>query len=207
MLKQSVKDIFIRFTAQFEGHTLWPYLDVKGLLTIGYGNLIDPYVSPLLDWRDQNGSPLDDHAVREGLAKVKAMQDKKDMGGGVFRWYTGLRATEASINALCFSTLDNMYYTLLNHYLPDLDAWPADAQLALMSWAWACGGNAMPKWPKFHAACLAKDWATCGTECHISTDGNPGVRNRNIANLSLFRGVLTNTDPDIVNPSAIAGLT
>src|SRR5580704_1499007 len=38
----SVRDIFPNFSKQFEGRVGWMYLDVKGLVTIGVGNLIDP---------------------------------------------------------------------------------------------------------------------------------------------------------------------
>ena len=35
------------WTAQFEGRVAWPYLDVKGLVTVGLGCLIDPVSAAL----------------------------------------------------------------------------------------------------------------------------------------------------------------
>lgn len=206
MMKQAVTDIFIRFTSHFEGHCLHPYLDVEGLVTIGYGNLIDPHIPAILDWRDLHGIPLTGYQVQVGWQAVKNMQDKKDLGGGVFRWFTDMRVTEASVNLLCQAELSQMYNGIQKRYLPDLDTWPADAQLALMSWAWADGEWAMPKWPKFHAACLAKDWATCALECHIDTTHNPGVVSRNAINWELFHFAESTTTPDTVTASVILEL-
>jgi GH24 family phage-related lysozyme (muramidase) len=35
-MHQSVLDVFPRFTSEFEGRVSWMYLDIKGLVTIGY---------------------------------------------------------------------------------------------------------------------------------------------------------------------------
>lgn len=195
-LKSVVISKFIPWTSQFEGHTTFMYLDVRGLVTIGYGNLIDPFISPLLDWRDKAGLPVTHSQVVDEWNRVKAMTDKAPLGGMVFRWYTQLRATETSIEALCDAQLESNYSTLRTHWLPDLDSWPAAAQLALMSWAWANGANAFGTggWPHFLQACKDKAWDVCATECKISEYKNPGVKPRNVADHALFSHCLTLTD-------------
>ena len=192
-LKSVVVSKFIPWTSQFEGHTTFMYLDVRGLVTCGFGNLIDPFISPTLDWRDKSGLPVPHQAVVDEWSRVKAMTDKAPLGGGVFRWYTNLRATEASIEALCDEQLSSNYTTLKTKWLPDLDSWPASAQLALMGWAWANGPNAFHngQWPHFLEACKAKDWEGCARECQNSTIGNPGVGPRNVAQHNLFTYCLT----------------
>ena len=46
-MKQSVRDAFVDFTAALEGVVPWMYLDVKGLVTVAIGNLIDPVAAAL----------------------------------------------------------------------------------------------------------------------------------------------------------------
>lgn len=187
-LAPQVKAQFLQFTQRFEGLTTWLYLDVKGLVTIGYGNLIDPQIPSCLDFRDKSGLPVPAATVRAEWQAVKAMTEKAPLGGVVFRDYTGLRASLVSINALAYAVLDDMALTLAG-YFPEFGAWPADAQLATLSIAWACGSHFPASWPAFSAAARAQDWATCAAQCHIEDSHNPGVRPRNAANRALLSGL------------------
>ena len=56
------------------------------------------------------------------------------------------------------------------------DEWPADAQLALHSMAWAMGSAfaARGKWPHFRAACAKMDFDLAADNCKMSEAGNPG---------------------------------
>ncbi len=197
MMKQAAKDAFMTLTERFEGHTSFMYLDVLGLVTCGYGNLIDPNIPAILDWRDKLGAPATKQEVKHEWDVVKSMQDKKELGGGVFRMYTTLRATEESIRALCGQALQNNYDVIKFKFLPDLDSWPANSQLALMSWAWACGSMAFRTWPKFLHCAKMKDWNGCAYECHINDLNNPGVKPRNAANSVLFMHA-NNPTPDLI---------
>ena len=67
---------------------------------------------------------------------------------------------------------------------PDLPTWPASAQLAVLSLAWACGPGF--RFPKTEAAIRTQDWATAAEEGVINSVGNPGVIPRNKANRQLF---------------------
>src|SRR6185503_10062976 len=69
---------------------------------------------------------------------------------------------------------------------PAWEEWPADAQLGVLSLAWAVGAGFAPKWPKFTAACLASDWAGARENCTLREEKNPGVIPRNQANRRLF---------------------
>jgi GH24 family phage-related lysozyme (muramidase) len=53
----SVQSAFRSFTEQFEGCVSFMYLDVKGLVTVGIGNLVDPVgVAQALPFRFGSGA-------------------------------------------------------------------------------------------------------------------------------------------------------
>jgi hypothetical protein len=67
------------------------------------------------------------------------------------------------------------------------DTWPADAQLAVLSMAWAMGSGFTAKWPRFTTACRARDWLAAAADCRMKEEGNPGIVPRNDANQLLLR--------------------
>ena len=69
------------------------------------------------------------------------------------------------------------------------DQWPADAQMAVLSMAWAMGPGFAPKWTKFCAAFARKDspdFEAAAATCKMNEAGNPGLIPRNNANKRLF---------------------
>ena len=51
-----VRNAWRRFNEPLEGLTSWMYLDIKGFVTTGMGNLIDPVPAALaLTWHDADG--------------------------------------------------------------------------------------------------------------------------------------------------------
>jgi hypothetical protein len=69
----------------------------------------------------------------------------------------------------------------------DFDNWPADAQLGLLSMAWALGPGFSSSWPKFSAACQKADFDAAAENCQMSAVGNAGVIPRNRADKQLFK--------------------
>jgi hypothetical protein len=83
----------------------------------------------------------------------------------------------------------------------EFDDWPADAQLGLLSMAWALGPAF--RFLNFQAACQARDFRTAAVESHMNDTNNPGLRPRNKANFQLFESAAEadegNLDPDEVH--------
>lgn len=197
-MRECVRNAFLQFTQHFEGLCLFMYLDVMGLVTTGYGNLIDqngPAHLSAFDWRALDGNPVEPAEVLREWERVKGLQRLKQMGGGVFRHYTRLRATQASVDAFALHVLDGMWAKMLKHF-PEAEEWPADAQLGLLSMAWACGENFPPKWPKFSEAARNQRWTVCAEESHIVDRANPGVRPRNEADRTLFLNAAQTCTPE-----------
>lgn len=181
---------FLPFTEQFEGHTDWLYLDVKGLVTIGYGNLVDPIglVTPLVFVRP-DGSRAGAAEIQVAWHQVKNRTDLCTHGGGAYKPLTSIRATADSIAALVDSKLAQFEATLKT-YFPDWEEWPWQAQLGTLSMAWAMGPHFPSTWPKFTTACRKQDWAAAALNASCSDKElarqNDSFRRRNAANVELF---------------------
>ncbi len=183
----SVRGIFPEFSTQFEGRVEWMYLDVKGLVTIGVGNLIDPLSAALgLPFVHRvDGSPASRDEIGAEWTALKDNSSLAQKGHLACKPLTKLVLTDPAIDDLVRGRLDQNE-VLLRQPFPDWDSWPADAQLGVLSMAWAMGAGFPAEWPKFTTACKARDWPGASANCHISEVGNPGVKPRNDADVLLF---------------------
>src|ERR1700682_4727442 len=221
-MRPAVRAIAPTFTDSWEGHVSWMYLDVKGLVTTGRGNLIDPVTSALgLPWyhRSNNAVARHDEIVGE-WTRVKALQSMARSGGGVFAAFTDLRLSNTALDALFYGKFDERWTDLVKRF--PCEGWCADAQLGLLSMAWALG--AAFHFPKFQAAALAGQWGACaGPPGDASNDpskrgeswmednhlpganpANPGLHRRNLANRVLFTNALyVAHDPGTYNPDVL----
>ncbi|MEU0368953.1 peptidoglycan-binding domain-containing protein [Streptomyces sp. NPDC006283] len=197
-MHQSVRDAFMPFSKPLEGRLDFMYLDVKGLVSTGVGNLLDadnpsaPSSNPTplpdiftLDWFDKDTRvPADRAEIEEEYRKVKfsgtalATTDQKVA-------VTRLRISQQAIDALVTRKLDSFENSLRGREMfAGYDGWPADGQLGLLSMAWAMGP--LFRFPKFQAAATSGDWLTMAQECRMTEAGNPGVIPRNVRNGLLF---------------------
>lgn len=180
MIRQSVIDIFPTFTAPLEGKVLWPYQDILGLVTIGYGCLIDPsaLASTVQDWMLEGKSdlPTPPQVVHE-WGKVKAMP--KAMHFARYQDSCRLRLSLAGVDELLQARMQ-LFEGTLSYYFPDWDTFPADAQLAIMAMAWACGAGFPKAFTNFAGFVLERDWANAAKCAKIREDGNPGIHPRNL---------------------------
>lgn len=150
-MRQSVFDAFVRFSQPLEGLTHNPYLDVKGLLTVGLGCLIDPpETAASLPWTFADGSGV---PAAEVLAQLRALKSQQGLKSYRFDSPAVLNATTIRITDA--GVLDVASKRMLaNEALfakafPGYGAWPADAQLFAHSMAWAIGAG----WPSIFGNC------------------------------------------------------
>jgi GH24 family phage-related lysozyme (muramidase) len=187
----SVRNNFISFNVPFEAKVEYMYLDIIGKVTIGIGNLIDPVDTalglPFVHKTDESQPAT----VDEIRAEWNAVHDDSSLatrGARAAAAVTALKLTDSDITALVLSKLSSFARALqATPEFSGLDTWPADAQLGILSMAWALGAGFGPTWPVFRAACATSDWAAAAAACKISEAGNPGVAPRNAANLRLFQ--------------------
>jgi GH24 family phage-related lysozyme (muramidase) len=185
-MKPSVAQKYTEFTTKFEGKLPYMYLDVKELVTTGIGNLIDPIGAALsLPWKRPDGSRATQAEISDAWHRVKSRTDLAQRGGGAFSGITTIRLDNDGIREVVNRKLLENEQVLRTRF-PSYDNWPADAQMGLLSMAWALGPNF--HFPKFEAAVnqLLPDFKTAAIEGHMNTTGNPGLVPRNEANALLF---------------------
>jgi hypothetical protein len=164
------------------------YCDILGLITCAVGNLIDPIgLAEQLSWTFADGSKADLaqvradwHLLKNGAAHYSKLHWKFALAA------TKVRLTDEAIDNLVASKRAEFEMFLKSHYFKDWDSFPADAQLGIMSMAWACGPGFPLKFGNFRKAALAQDWEACVATCKIRETGNPGVVPRNKLNRFCF---------------------
>ncbi len=199
-MRDSVRAAFVEFTAKFEGVVPWMYVDVKGLVSIGIGNLIDPIqMAMVLPFVRLDGSPADRAEIAAEWLRIKNYPDAAKLGHRAVEHVAHLRLTAAGVQDLVARELARMDAQLAGRFARYPD-WPADAQLGTLSMAWACGPAF--HFPKLAAALNAGDFSAAALECHMDDRGNPGLRPRNVANVVLYRNAATviagSLDPDVL---------
>jgi hypothetical protein len=196
-MKDSVKNIFPEFSKNFEGYVNWMYLDIKGLVTCGIGNLIDPVSLAIsLPFTKKDGSRASQDEIKAEWKQIKGRSELAKQGHKSAMKYCTLRISDEAISNLVRTKLEQNEDYLIKHHFPEFNDWPADAQLAILSMAWALGSNFPATWIKLKAACVTRNWALAALNCHINEVGNAGIKPRNEVNVKLFNSAAIQIPPD-----------
>ena len=200
-VRQAVLDIWNDFNNPLEGRVHFMYLDVKGLVTTGMGNLIDSTAdAEQLAWQHSDGTPASTDEIDAEWKRVKGLTDLAPKGGGAFAAGAQLFLADEVIDRVVLLKLGQMETTLKGREpFKAFDDAPADAQLGLMSMAWGMGP--MFAFPKFQAFVAAGDWDGASTECRFQPDIGT-ITTRNDRDQQLFRNAATvvrdGLDPDVL---------
>ena len=191
-MKDAVRRAFLAFTSPLEGVVPWMYQDVKGLVSAGIGNLIDPVsLAIALPFVRLDGTSASREDIVAEWMRIKNLgPDAKgrtaaQLGHLYAKPHTRLRLTPEGIERVVMSKLEEMDRYLAKRF-PEYPDWCADAQLATLSMAWACGPAF--RFPKLEAALRARDFRTAAVECFMPEEAKiSGLRPRNIANRVLYQ--------------------
>lgn len=192
-MRESVRTAFPNAVVHHEGRTSWLYLDTKGLVTTGVGNLVDPVSLALeLPWRRAGGEMATCAEVEADWERVKAM--RAGMIAGRYRGPRALHLEEADVDELVDRKAGEFWGHLAATF-PSAEDWPADAQLGLLLHAWAVGPHGYRRnWPKMSAALDACDWLEVAAQCVM-----PRARmSRNEAHALCFRNAAAGADPKVL---------
>ncbi len=202
LIRQSVIEAWHAFSEPLEGRVYHFYLDVKGLVTIGVGNLVDPVTSALsLPLRKPDGSLATKDEIRADWVSVKSQPSLAKRHYRYAGMVARLRLTDTDIDDLVARKLQSNAQELTKRF-PVFPEWPADAQLATLSMAWALGPAFSSRWPNWSQCARDQKWDMCAKSCTIRTEGNPGVHPRNLLNSAHFREAsttLAHTYPDVLH--------
>lgn len=203
-MRTSVLAAFWPFTSALEGVVRWMYLDVKGLVTVAIGNLIDTPDSALalpFVHKDTGARATRDEILRE-WSMVKAHPTAAHDGHHVLEAVTSLRLTDEGVRDTVMRKL-HLNDDVLHGRFPEFALWPADAQLATHSMAWACGaafdGGHEGGFPRLGALLRAADFAAAEGQCHMNEAHNDGLVPRNKANKALYLAAAAPRDEDEVS--------
>lgn len=188
-MNPAVRAQWLAFNAPLEGRVTWMYLDIEGLVTTGEGQLIDPpSVAQDMNWNKPDGTLASRAEVLYEWLTVKNNHALAHDGAAAAEHVTALRLPESVLDADALDRAER-FATILAAYpqFAAFDMWPADAQLGVLSMAWAMGPGFPRTWPKFSAACLAQDWLAAAANCEMDASHNPGLVARNVADVSAFR--------------------
>jgi hypothetical protein len=200
----SVRNYWMTFNEDLEGHTNWMYLDVKGYVSTSVGIKIDETVRELspptpeeraaslkqaraIAWRlgAEDGDPASEADIDAEWDRVKAAMDHAQGGGGRGSWFdqtAQLRIDDDEVGRLVWARLDEMERHLRTvSDFAGYDSWPADAQLGLLSMSWAMGPFFADggRWPNFRAACAGGDWTTASQQCRFNPEIGTIVKRNN----------------------------
>lgn len=185
----SVAAQFRAFNERFEGCISHMYLDVKGLVTIGVGNLIDPVEAAMvLPFRFKiGGAPASQEQIAAEWRKLKNDAALAQKGCRACAAITELELGQDAIGRLVAQRLARNE-EILKRQPPfhEFDTWPADAQMGLLSMAWAMGAGGFAGFPRFSGACRSRNFRAAAVESKLREAGNPGLAPRNRADFVLF---------------------
>jgi hypothetical protein len=185
---QGVIDFFPEFSKKLEGCVYHMYLDCIGKVTTGIGCLIDPVelarpVPWVLKGTTTRATPQQIHAE---WALIKSRQDLAKYHYSYAGKLCNLRLTEEGVDQLLAARM-KLFETDLKKEFPEWDIWPADAQLGVMSMAWAMGSGFTHTFKNFTNACKQHQWLLASDFCHINEKNNVGIIPRNKLNKMLFK--------------------
>lgn len=184
-MRDSVRRVFVAFTSPLEGVVEHLYLDTKGLVTVGIGNLVDPiqYALPLPFVHRNDGRPAQRDEIATEWLDIKNRPELARLGHRAAREHCRLHLTPDGIDNLVARKLGQNDRFLAARF-PEWNEWPADAQLATLSMAWACGPAF--RFPMLDAALKAQNFELAAQECTINPQAGTIVT-RNAANRTLYR--------------------
>jgi len=166
----SVEQAWPALAREHEGSYPWMYLDPVGLITVGIGLLLEHAGQPTEECFGLPWTIDEQSATRAQIAAGwQSVNAHSELIGQprAFATISHLRLDDQTINA-ALVTKTREFWSVLRSQLPDLEQWPADAQLSLIDMAYQLGPRFLgPNWPNFTAAAHADDFATCALHCSV----------------------------------------
>jgi GH24 family phage-related lysozyme (muramidase) len=190
-MKPEVLAHVLRDLAIWEGSAAFMYLDTRGYVTVGVGNLLAtpeaaealPFVTPPVRQRGELERDYQERmqlvpmapplAKRGAWLVVKSMRPA--LREAAYEWATTLRLPEAAIDDLLRTRLQAEFLPGLAARFPGFDDLPAGPQRALVDIAFNCGLGGLDKFTHLREAILRGDWPAAAAAS--SRAGSRAARN------------------------------
>lgn len=175
MTVEAVRSAWLEFTEALEGGVPWMYADIRNLVTVAYGNLIDPVAMALpLPFEWPNGAKATEQEIRDAWNAIKSNPNAAKRGHLYAKGLTQLALSKEGMGLVAIQKFD-ANNAILKRRLPDFDSYPSCAQMALHSLAWACGPYF--NFGKLIACVQARDWQGAAVSIHINEYTPEGAHN------------------------------
>ncbi len=154
-----------RLLTPFEGNISYMYVDTKGFVTVGVGNMLpNARAAQALAFVNRaTRNAATDREIATDFQKVAAQPKARPA-----RWYrqfTTLDLPDVEINRLFQQRIEEFRGQLRRAY-SKYDTYPDGAQLAMLDMAFNLGVGALKnKWPKLNEAIDKLDWAAASDRC------------------------------------------
>lgn len=184
--------------SRWEGFTTWLYLDTRGLVTVGIGNMLpDVQACRALPWKTV-GQPSTAAEVDAAWTAVRRMEPGR--AASSYANATKIRLDQGDVMALAERRLEREFLPGLKRLYPGWDTFPASAQRALVDMAWNLGIAGLAKFRHLAGAVSARDWAAAAQSCGRSTSRPE----RNQWTRQLFRDAAMPGNDDPTRPLRVA---
>jgi hypothetical protein len=203
-MRPSVAAAWPAVCSRFEGRCWWMYLDTKFLVTTGLGILLETVeeAQSFLWLRVSDGQPATMEEIATEYRRVKALRSLADNGGSAYKASARLRLPEETIDDQLRLTTAR-FWAEFKEVHPDIDLWPADAQLAATDLMWQNGPKFTTKkepdgsftWKNMRAAFHAEDWTRAAANVP-GTHPRAQFRKRLFTNAAKVKQL--GIDPDIL---------
>lgn len=151
---------FIASLKRWEGSVPHMYLDTKGFITVGVGNLLAT-VSAAMDLSFMLGKEVAfSHEIHADYSRILRMTP--GLSAGAYRNKSSVTLLEEDIDRLLRKRLDTEFLPGLAKLLPGFSRFPRSAQIALLDIAFNCGVNGLAKFKNLRASVAAGDWIAAG---------------------------------------------
>lgn len=198
-MRESVHNVFVEFSTRYDSCVPWMHLDREGMVRAGINCLIEPidhaFGVPWVSKDDEHRAEINE--ISADWVRVKKNRLLAHAGPARARFYTNLELTKEGIEQLTFKRIEAHEAYLIAHTFPDFEAYPANAQLAILSAVWALQDPAQLK-PLFVKAVLEEAWTVAAEECFLPETLMPERKPRNWANRKLLVAAATDETPEKV---------
>lgn len=187
ILRDSVRDVWWALNEPWEGAIPHFYRDTKNLVTVGLGQLVDPgplaVAMPMLR---ADGTRATTQEIWDEWRVIKTAPGLDVKGWKAAAKLCKLHLSKSEMERLALLKLDANATRLAKRW-SKFSTWPADAQAALSSWAWACGPAAA--YPKMSAALAVGNFFAASFQINADENAPAGstIHKRNTANRCMLR--------------------
>lgn len=149
----------------FEGIVPWMYLDTRGYVTVGVGEMLATSSrAQSLGFVDTNNDPADQDAIVADYTRLLALPPAKL--AAFYRSSGSPTLPHAEIDSLLMQHL-TFFDNQLNQQFATYTAFPDPAKLGLLDMIYNLGATGLFKgYPTFMEYVQKQDWANAATQCH-----------------------------------------